>query len=175
MLVFTINRIIQSIIVIFLTSIVIFAGIFAIGNPVDLLMDSRATFEEMEQIKANLGLDKPFWEQYYIFLKSAVKGDFGHSYIYNVPAMQLIFQRLPATLELAFISLILSIFIGIPVGVVAGIYSKNIFSKCVMFISVLGFSLPSFWVGLMLIMVFSVNFGWLPSFGRGETISLFGI
>ena len=71
MLVFTINRIIQSIIVIFLTSIVIFAGIFAIGNPVDLLMDSRATFEEMEQIKANLGLDKPFWEQYYIFLKSA--------------------------------------------------------------------------------------------------------
>ena len=127
MLVFTINRIIQSIIVIFLTSIVIFAGIFAIGNPVDLLMDSRATFEEMEQIKANLGLDKPFWEQYYIFLKSAVKGDFGHSYIYNVPAMQLIFQRLPATLELAFISLILSIFIGIPVGVVAGIYSKNIF------------------------------------------------
>ena len=126
MLVFIINRIIQSMIVIFLTSIVIFAGIFAIGNPVDLLLDSRATFEEMEQIKANLGLDKPFWEQYYIFLKSAVNGDFGHSYIYNVPAMQLIFQRLPATLELAFISLILSIIIGIPVGVVAGIYSKNI-------------------------------------------------
>ena len=175
MLVFTINRIIQSIIVIFLTSIVIFAGIFAIGNPVDLLLDSRATFEEMEQIKVNLGLDKPFWEQYYIFLKSAVKGDFGHSFIYNVPAMELIFQRLPATLELAFISLILSIIIGIPVGVVAGIYSKNIFSKCVMFLSVLGFSLPSFWVGLMLIMVFSINFGWLPSFGRGDTITLFGI
>ena len=107
MLFFTINRIFQSIVVIFLTSIIIFAGIFAIGNPVDLLLDSRATFEEMERIKANLGLDKPFWEQYYIFLKSAVKGDFGHSYIYNIPAMQLVFHRLHATLELALISLIL--------------------------------------------------------------------
>ena len=175
MFIFTINRIFQSIVVIFLTSIIIFAGIFAIGNPVDLLLDSRATFEEMERIKANLGLDKPFWEQYYIFLKSAVKGDFGHSYIYNVPAMQLIFQRLPATLELALISLILSIFIGIPVGIFVGIYSKNIFSKFIMFLSVLGFSLPSFWVGLMLIMFFSINLGWLPSFGRGETILVFGI
>ena len=172
---FFITRIFQFIIVIFITSIIIFAGIYAIGNPIDLLLDSRATFEEMERIKVKLGLDKPFWEQYYIFLKSALVGDFGHSYIYNIPAMELIFQRLPATLELAFISLFLSIVIGIPVGVIAGMYAKNFASKLIMFFSILGFSLPSFWVGLMLIMFFSINLGILPSFGRGETITLFGI
>ena len=172
---FFITRIFQFIIVIFITSIIIFAGIYAIGNPIDLLLDSRATFEEMERIKVKLGLDKPFWEQYYIFLKSALVGDFGHSYIYNIPAMELIFQRLPATLELAFISLLLSIVVGIPVGVIAGMYAKNFASKLIMFFSILGFSLPSFWVGLMLIMFFSINLGILPSFGRGETITLFGI
>ena len=172
---FFITRIFQFIIVIFITSIIIFAGIYAIGNPIDLLLDSRATFEEMERIKVKLGLDKPFWEQYYIFLKSALVGDFGHSYIYNIPAMELIFQRLPATLELAFISLFLSIVVGIPVGVIAGMYAKNFASKLIMFFSILGFSLPSFWVGLMLIMCFSINLGILPSFGRGETITLFGI
>ena len=172
---FFITRIFQFIIVIFVTSIIIFAGIYAIGNPIDLLLDSRATFEEMERIKVKLGLDKPFWEQYYIFLKSALVGDFGHSYIYNIPAMELIFQRLPATLELAFISLFLSIVVGIPVGVIAGMYAKNFASKLIMFFSILGFSLPSFWVGLMLIMFFSINLGILPSFGRGETITLFGI
>ena len=172
---FFITRIFQFIIVIFITSIIIFAGIYAIGNPIDLLLDSRATFEEMERIKVKLGLDKPFWEQYYIFLKSALVGDFGHSYIYNIPAMELIFQRLPATLELAFISLFLSIVVGIPVGVIAGMYAKNFASKLIMFFSILGFSLPSFWVGLMLIMFFSINLGNLPSFGRGETITLFGI
>jgi len=172
---FFITRIFQFIIVIFITSIIIFAGIYAIGNPIDLLLDSRATFEEMERIKVKLGLDKPFWEQYYIFLKSALVGDFGHSYIYNIPAMELIFQRLPATLELAFISLFLSILVGIPVGVIAGMYAKNFASKLIMFFSILGFSLPSFWVGLMLIMFFSINLGILPSFGRGETITLFGI
>ena len=172
---FFITRIFQFIIVIFITSIIIFAGIYAIGNPIDLLLDSRATFEEMERIKVKLGLDKPFWEQYYIFLKSALVGDFGHSYIYNIPAMELIFQRLPATLELAFISLFLSIVVGIPVGVIAGMYAKNFASKVIMFFSILGFSLPSFWVGLMLIMFFSINLGILPSFGRGETITLFGI
>ena len=172
---FFITRIFQFIIVIFITSIIIFAGIYAIGNPIDLLLDSRATFEEMERIKVKLGLDKPFWEQYYIFLKSALVGDFGHSYIYNIPAMELIFQRLPATLELAFISLFLSIVVGIPVGVIAGMYAKNFASKLIMFFSILGFSLPSFWVGLMLIMFFSINLGILPSFGRGETITLFGI
>ena len=172
---FIITRIFQFIIVIFITSIIIFPGIYAIGNPIDLLLDSRATFEEMERIKVKLGLDKPFWEQYYIFLKSALVGDFGHSYIYNIPAMELIFQRLPATLELAFISLFLSIVVGIPVGVIACMYSKNFASKLIMFFSILGFSLPSFWVGLMLIMFFSINLGILPSFGRGETITLFGI
>ena len=172
---FFITRIFQFIIVIFITSIIIFAGIYAIGNPIDLLLDSRATFEEMERIKVKLGLDKPFWEQYYIFLKSALVGDFGHSYIYNIPAMELIFQRLPATLELAFISLFLSIVVGIPVGVIAGMYAKNFASKLIMFFSILGFSLQSFWVGLMLIMFFSINLGILPSFGRGETITLFGI
>ena len=134
---FFITRIFQFIIVIFITSIIIFAGIYAIGNPIDLLLDSRATFEEMERIKVKLGLDKPFWEQYYIFLKSALVGDFGHSYIYNIPAMELIFQRLPATLELAFISLFLSIVVGIPVGVIAGMYAKSFASKLIMFFSIL--------------------------------------
>jgi peptide/nickel transport system permease protein len=120
-------------------------------------------------------LDKPLWEQYVSFLSGALHGDFGKSFVFSEPALQVILQRMPATLELAICAVLLAIVIGIPLGLYAGLKPNSIFAKTAMAGSILGFSLPSFWVGLLLIMVFAVQLGWLPSSGRGETRALLGI
>ena len=122
-----------------------------------------------------LGLDKPLWEQYWRFLLGAVQGDLGRSFVFNEPALKLIAQRMPATLELAMTAVLLSVVIGIPLGLYAGLKPNSIGGRTVMGASIMGFSLPSFWIGLMLIMVFAVQLGWLPSTGRGHTAELFGV
>lgn len=175
MTVFLVRRALQSVVVVFLVSILVFTGVYAIGNPVDLLIDARATEAEIQQTIRNLGLDRPLWEQYFVFLKAVLKGDFGHSFIYNEPAIKLILQRLPATLELAFVALLLAVVVGIPLGIWAGLKPDSVPGHTIMLGSVLGFSLPSFWVGIMLIMVFSIHLGWLPTTGRGETVTVFGV
>jgi len=108
-------------------------------------------------------------------LISALQGDLGNSFVYNQPALELVLQRLPATLELAFGALIIAIVLGVPLGLIAGLYPNHLISKTIMTGSILGFSLPTFWVGLTLIMIFSVNLGWLPSSGRGETVEVLGM
>ena len=173
--VFLIRRLMQSAVVLFVVSVLVFAGVYAIGNPLDLLIDSRATQAEIEQITRNLGLDRPLWEQYFVFLGAVLQGDFGHSFIYNEPAIKLILQRLPATLELAFAALVIATVVSLPLGIWAGLKPRSVAGRAIMAGSVLGFSLPSFWVGLMLIMVFSIMLGWLPTIGRGETVEVFGI
>lgn len=175
MTVFLIRRLMQSVVVLFVVSVLVFAGVYAIGNPLDLLIDSRATQAEIEQITRNLGLDRPLWEQYFVFLGAVLQGDFGHSFIYNEPAIKLIFQRLPATLELAFAAIVIAAVVSFPLGIWAGLRPKSIAGRAIMAGSILGFSLPSFWVGLMLIMVFSITLGWLPTIGRGETVEVLGI
>ena len=175
MTVFLIRRLMQSAVVLFVVSILVFAGVYAIGNPLDLLIDSRATQAEIEQITRNLGLDRPLWEQYFVFLGAVLQGDFGHSFIYNEPAIKLIFQRLPATLELAFTAMVIATVVSLPLGIWAGLKPRSIAGQAIMAGSILGFSLPSFWVGLMLIMVFSIMLGWLPTIGRGETVEVLGI
>jgi peptide/nickel transport system permease protein len=124
---------------------------------------------------AALGLDKPLWEQYWRFLSGALQGDLGRSFVFNEPALKLIAQRMPATLELAITAVLLSVIIGIPLGLYAGLKPNSIGGRIIMGGSILGFSLPTFWVGLMLIMVFAVQLGWLPSTGRGPTRELFGV
>ena len=172
---FIIRRTMQSVVVLFVVSVLVFVGVFAIGNPVDLLIDSRATQADIEQAMRNLGLDRPLWEQYFAFLGASLKGDFGHSFIHNEPALKLILQRLPATLELAFTAMLMAVVVGIPLGMWAGLRPNSISGRSIMASSILGFSLPSFWIGLMMVMVFSIWLGWLPTMGRGETVDVLGV
>ncbi|MES2071290.1 MAG: ABC transporter permease [Pseudomonadota bacterium] len=175
MLVFIIRRLMQSVVVLLIMSLLVFAGVYAIGNPIDILISPDADQIERARTIAAFGLDKPLYEQYFIFLKSALSGDLGRSFAFSTPALQLIFERMPATMELAVFAILIAIVLGIPLGLLAGLRPHSIIGKSIMSISILGFSLPSFWVGLMLIMVFAVQLGWLPSSGRGETTLLFGI
>jgi len=173
--VFIIRRLLQSLLVVVVMSWIVFFGVNVVGDPVDLLISPDADQAEIEATIKRLGLDKPILEQYGYFVKNAFKGDLGNSFIFGEPALKLIAQRMPATLELAIFSLLMSVVIGIPLGVFAGLRPDSRISKTIMAGSILGFSLPSFWVGLMFIMVFAVMLGWLPSTGRGETVDLFGI
>jgi peptide/nickel transport system permease protein len=154
---------------------IVFVSIYAVGNPVDILANPNADAKEMAEISARLGLDKPLWEQFGLFVWNALHGDLGRSFVFNEPALKLIIQRMPATLELAFVALVMSIFIGIPLGVWAGLKPDAWSSRAIMSGSILGFSLPNFWIGLMLILLFAVQLKWLPSGGRGPTTDLFGI
>jgi peptide/nickel transport system permease protein len=173
--VFIIRRLLQSIVVVFVMSLLVFIGVHIIGDPVDMMVNPEADQAEIERVIKSLGLDRPWYEQYGYFVANAAKGDLGKSFIFNEPALKLIVQRMPATLELAFAALLLAVTVGIPLGVYAGLRADSVVSKTIMAGSILGFSLPTFWVGLMFIMVFAVMLGWLPSGGRGETVSLLGV
>ncbi|HUL95076.1 MAG TPA: ABC transporter permease [Usitatibacter sp.] len=175
MLAFTARRLGQSLFVLVTMSFLVFLGVYLIGNPVELLVNPQA--DEVERLRATaaLGLDKPFLEQYATFIVRAFQGDLGRSFVYNIPAIQLILDKLPATLELAGVAMALAVALGIPLGLVAGLKPESWIGRTIMAGSILGFSLPTFWVGLVLIMVFSVELGWLPPNGRGETVMLLGV
>ncbi len=175
MLNFTLRRLAQSIATLFVMSLLVFTGVYAIGNPVDILINPQADQAEIAQTIARLGLDRPLWEQYWIFLKGAFSGDLGKSFAASIPAIELIFERMPATIELAFMAMLIAIVLGIPLGLLAGLKPDSWIGRSIMAGSILGFSLPTFWVGLMLIMVFSVQLGWLPTTGRGATVDVLGI
>jgi peptide/nickel transport system permease protein len=130
---------------------------------------------EREAIARSLGLDRPLYEQFGIFVMNALQGDLGRSFVYNVPAVDVIAQRLPATLELAFVGLLFSILIGVPLGVLAGLKPESWFGRTIMSGSILGFSLPNFWIGLMLILFFAVEWRLLPASGRGPTTDVLGV
>ncbi len=175
MTVFIIRRLMQSGVVVLVMSVLVFFGVNVIGDPVDMLINPEADQEDIEATIRALGLDRPIHEQYWYFLVNALKGDLGKSFIFGEPALKLIVQRMPATLELAVAALLLSVVIGIPLGVYAGLRPDSWASKSIMAGSILGFSLPTFWVGLMMIMLFAVMLGWLPSTGRGDTVLLLGV
>ncbi len=175
MLAFILRRLMQSTGVLFVMSLLVFFGVYAIGNPVDILVNPNADQQDIARAIAELGLDQPLHLQYWHFLTSALSGDLGRSFSTGIPALELIFQRMPATLELAAVSMAIAIAFGIPLGLYAGLRPESKIAKGIMAGSILGFSLPTFWVGLMLIMVFSVWLGWLPPTGRGDTVELFGV
>jgi peptide/nickel transport system permease protein len=175
MLSFLARRLLQSILVLFVMSLLVFAGVYAIGNPVDILISPQASQADIARATAALGLDQPLWLQYWHFIANAFSGDLGNSFVSNVPAIHLILQRMPATFELALTAMVISLLFGIPLGLWAGLKPDSFAGRIIMGGSILGFSLPTFWVGLMLIMVFSVWLGWLPPTGRGATVSVFGI
>lgn len=175
MTVFVFRRLMQSFVVLLAMSLIVFIGVFAIGNPIDILVNPQADQAEIARATAALGLDKPLWMQYLIFLGNAARGDLGNSFVFNEPALRLILERLPATLELAISASFIAIVVGIPCGLLAGLKPHSIAGKAITAGSILGFSLPTFWVGLVLIMVFAVALGWLPSTGRGETVRVLGV
>ena len=175
MIVFVLRRLVQTVLVLLLTSIIVFLGVYAIGDPLEILLPADATMAMREQVAASLRLDQPLPVQYVNFLTSALQGDLGKSFVFNRPALAVIFERLPATLELTFVALFLSLLIGMPLGLWAGVRPGTNVDESIMTGSILGFSLPNFWQGMMLIMIFAVWLGWLPSTGRGQTGTIFGI
>lgn len=172
---FVLRRVFQAAGVMLAVSVIVFIGLYAIGSPVDILLPDDASEAERQLAIRNLGLDQPIWIQYFRFLGNALQGDLGRSFVYNIPSIELIMQRLPATLELAFCAMVLAVMIGVPLGLVAGLRPDSLLDRSIMTGSIFGFSLPNFWQGLMLILVFSVTLRWFPSSGRGQTGEIFGI
>jgi len=175
MTVFLLRRLLQAVGVVLAMTVLVFLGVFAVGDPVEILISPEADQLERERAIRELGLDLPLWRQYLVFLGNALQGDLGRSFVFNEPALQLIYQRMPATLELALGATFLALLIGLPLGLYAGLRPHAWGSRTIMAGSILGFSLPTFWVGLMLIMVFAVQLGILPSTGRGETVTILGM
>jgi len=169
------KRALQSVLVLFIMSVLAFVGINLVGDPIYLLVPPDAPQAEIARAAQQLGLDLPVWQQYGRFLGNALHGDLGNSFIFNRPALHLIFERMPATLELAVMALLLSAAIGIPFGMWSGMHPGSLVQRLSSGFSILGVSVPVFWLGLILIMLFSVSLGWLPSGGRGPTRSLFGV
>lgn len=175
MLVYFFRRLGQSLFVVTAMAVLVFVGVYAIGNPIDIMISPDADQAEMEAAIARLGLDKPLWEQFFIFVANALQGDLGKSFVYSTDALGLILSKLPATMELAMLALIFAVFLGVPLGMYAGLKPNSIAGKTIMTGSIMGFSLPNFWQGMMLILLFAVIFKILPSGGRGDTVDVFGI
>jgi len=174
MLSFFIRRLAQAVLVIVVMMVVVFFGVNVVGDPIWMLISPEMDQEAIEKTAAALGLDKPIIEQFFHFVKGLFQGDLGRSFVHGEPAIQLVLSRMGATMELAVVALLMAIVFGLPLGMYAGLYPDRRSSRLIMSGSILGFSLPTFWVGLMLIMLFAVMLGWLPASGRGETVSVFG-
>lgn len=175
MLAFVIKRIIQSVLVLFVMSLIVFSMINLVGDPVDMLVNPESLPEEIDRVRKDFGLDQPVHVQYLKFLKGAVSGDLGNSFVFGRPALTLIAERFPATLELATSALIIAIIVGLPLGIYAGLNPEGLGARIIMGGSVIGISIPTFWLGLMMIIIFSVLLGWLPVSGRGDTGRFMGI
>jgi peptide/nickel transport system permease protein len=172
LLVFVINRLLQAAGVLLVMSVLVFVGIYLIGDPTSMLVSPEATELEREAVRAALGLDRSMLVQYLSFMGNALRGDFGRSFLTGQPALQLIFERMPATFELVIVAMAFAVIVGVHLGMLAGMRPKAFSSRAIMTVSILGFSLPTFWIGLMLIMFFAVYLGVLPASGRGPTVAL---
>lgn len=175
MTVFLLRRLAQTALVLFVTSLLVFFGLYVVGDPVEILVNPVADEVERARAAAALGLDKPILEQYGVFLSSALSGNLGTSFVYGQSALEVIVERMPATLELAFLAMLIAVSLGVPLGLYAGLRPDSVVARTIMAGSIVGFSLPTFWVGLILILVFAVQLGLLPSGGRGPTVEVLGL
>lgn len=169
------RRLVQAFFIVLAMTAIVFVAVNVIGDPVEVLISQDTDEMERDRIRQVFGLDQPLWKQYGNFLGELARGNLGRSFVYGEPALKIIAERMPATMELAFAAMLMAVLGGIPLGLYAGLKPESPFSRGVMGMSILGFSLPTFWVGLLFIMVFAVQLGWLPSTGRGETVTVFGI
>jgi len=172
MLAYIIRRVAQSILVLFVVGLVAFSMFRFVGDPIDNMLGQERTQADIERLREQLGLDQPFVVQYWRFLEQAVQGNFGLSYRQGRPVSEILIERLPATLELAFVSGLMALAGGIALGIFTAIRRRGLSANIIMTASLIGVSLPTFLIGILLIYLFSVELGWLPSFGRGEVTDL---
>lgn len=172
---FLLRRFFQSCLSLLLISLIVFTMMYAVGDPVSALLPPTATPKDREILREELGLNNPLPVQYAMFMGRAVRGDLGISYYQGRPVMELILERAPATIELALVALVLSLVIGVPLGVIAGARPNSFVAKSVMWISMIGISLPTFWLGLLLMMYVGVKMEWLPPMGRGVGREVLGV
>jgi len=175
MLSFVIQRLMQAAVVMLVISAMVFIGVYAVGNPIDVMIGPDATQEIRLATIHAYGLDQPLWQQYFTFLQRLAHGDFGRSFVYNTSVLQLVISRLPATLEITIAAVLGAALLGVPLGMYAGYAPHSRIAKTIMGVSVLGFSVPTFWIGLLLIFTFAVNLGVLPAGGRGDTATVMGV
>lgn len=174
MLAYIIRRVLQSILVMLAVGFIAFSLFNFVGDPVNNMLGLDATAADRERVAEALGLNDPFPVQFARFVGNAVQGDFGQSYRLSIPVEEAIANRLPATLELVFVGAVLALAIGVPLGVYTGLHRDGFISRILLTVSLIGISLPTFLIGILLILTFSVWLNWLPSFGRGETTIVAG-
>jgi len=172
---YLLKRLIQMTLVLWVVSVIVFGIMSFTGDPVFMVVPIDASNAQIEQARRILGLDHSLPVQYWRFLTSMLQGDFGQSYVFRQPAMTLILERMPATLEMVMVAMILAVVVAIPLGVYAGANPNSRISKIIMAGSLLGISLPGFWVGMVLIYLFAVHWGIFPSSGRGDTVEVMGV
>ncbi|MDE1993767.1 MAG: ABC transporter permease [Rhizobiaceae bacterium] len=176
MMTVVLGRLLQAILLLFVMSLVGFLGIHAVGNPVyNIVNIETATAEDIHRATIALGLDRPLWRQYLLFIRNVVTGNFGTSYIYHLPAFGLVMSKLPATLELASIAMVIAAPLGTLLGLLAGRRQGSPVDRTILRASVVALSIPSFWLSMVLILTGAILTGWFPSGGRGETVSVFGL
>lgn len=172
MLRFLLKRLWHTVFVVIGISAISFFFIHLSGDPVMLMLPGDASMQQIEQLRQKLGFNDPLYIQYARFVAGAVKGNFGESLYYHVPAMELILERLPASLELATAALVIAMVVAVPIGIVSAVYRGSLLDAGSMMAALFGLSMPHFWLGIMFIMIFSVHLGWLPTSGRGTIAQL---
>ena len=172
MLAFIFQRLIQAVVVMVTVAFIAFLLFQYVGDPVVFLLGQDARPEQIRELREGLGLDQPFFVQFWHFLQNAMQGEFGLSLRQGAKVSRLIAERFPATMELALVAATLALCIGIPLGVYAALRRGSFWSQLFMTVSLLGVSLPTFLIGILLILIFSVWLGWFPSFGRGEVVQM---
>lgn len=172
MLRYLLKRLWHTVYVVIGISMISFFFIHLSGDPVMLMLPGDASMEEVEQLRQKLGFNDPLYVQYGRFIKKAVRGDFGESLYYHVPALDLILERLPASLELSLAAMVLALVVSIPIGIISAVYRGSALDMGSMLGALFGLSMPHFWLGIMFIMIFSVKLGWLPTSGRGTFAQL---
>ena len=169
---YLLKRLRHTVYVVFGISVVSFFFIHLSGDPVMLMLPADATMQQIEELRQRLGLNDPLWLQYWRFVSKAVRGDFGTSLYYHVPVMELVVERLPASLELACAAMAVALCAALPLGVISAVRRGSLLDSGSMLAALLGLSMPHFWLGIMLILLFSVHLGWLPTSGRGSLAQL---
>ncbi|HSE76516.1 MAG TPA: ABC transporter permease [Alphaproteobacteria bacterium] len=172
MIAYIIRRLIQSVVVMLTVGFVAFSLFAYVGDPISIMLGQEFTEADRARIAADLGLDRPFFVQFLRFVGNAIEGDFGISYRLARPVDALIVERLPATLELSMVAAFFALVAGVPMGVYTGLHRDSWLSRFFLTVSLIGVSLPTFLIGILLILVFSVILGWLPSFGRGDVVKI---
>jgi peptide/nickel transport system permease protein len=175
MLAFIVRRSLQAVLALLVVSLLVFIAAHAVSNPVDILINTPVDAQQRGRALAALGLEEPMWTQFLVFISGVLHGDLGRSFAHDTPALGLILERMPATLELVIAAMLMAALLGLPLGLWAGLKPDSGAGRTILAGSILALSLPAFWVGLLLVTVFSVTLGWLPVYGRGPTTLLLGV